>query len=228
MPRLRRVDCSLPGFSRRQQGRGFEYRDEDGRTIDDPGTIERIRQLAIPPAWTDVWICADPWGHLQATGIDAAARKQYLYHERWRARRDREKFDRMLEFAEALPLMRERIDADLGEEGLGRKPVLAAAARLLDLGFFRIGSEVARYLGNTPAICRTSYIDPRVVDLFKDGVTSSAWRRGETRAAARPFGRLGFAGRCACRSPEVRGRRNDRRRYLMPVPTGGRPLVGPV
>jgi DNA topoisomerase IB len=113
--------------------------------VHDDATLERIRALAIPPAWADVWICADPNGHLQATGIDAAGRKQYRYHDAWRARRDRQKFDDMIAFARALPRLRRRVTRDLrGDEngdGPGRERVLACAARMLDLGFFRIGSE---------------------------------------------------------------------------------------
>ena len=89
MPRLRRSDCAEPGIARRRRGRGFEYLGPSGERIDDPRTLERIAQLAVPPAWRDVWICADPRGHLQATGVDAAGRKQYHYHEQWRAHRDR-------------------------------------------------------------------------------------------------------------------------------------------
>ena len=107
----------------------------------DPAVLERIRALAIPPAWEDVWICVDPLGHLQATGIDAAGRKQYLYHDQWRARRDREKFDRMLAFAGRLPRLRRSTMALLEGDDLSRERVLAGAVRLLDLGFFRIGSE---------------------------------------------------------------------------------------
>ena len=107
----------------------------------DSETLERIRALRIPPAWRGVWICLDPRGHLQATGIDAAGRKQYLYHERWRSRRDRQKFDEMLDFARALPELRARVNRDLGFDGLGRERVLACAVRLLDRGFFRIGGE---------------------------------------------------------------------------------------
>ena len=103
--------------------------------------LARIRGLAIPPAWRDVWICPIPNGHLQATGIDAAGRKQYLYHEDWRNRRDQEKFDSMLDFATALPRMRRRVRRDLAGTEMSRARVLACAARLLDLGFFRIGSE---------------------------------------------------------------------------------------
>jgi DNA topoisomerase I len=141
VPRLRRADCSHPGITRRGRGRGFEYRDESGAWITDPETLDRIRALAVPPAWRDVWICADPLGHLQATGFDVAGRKQYLYHDGWRTRRDREKFDRMLEFAARLPALRRHVVRLLGTKGLTEGRVLACAVRLLDLGFFRIGTE---------------------------------------------------------------------------------------
>jgi DNA topoisomerase I len=139
--RLKRVDCSQPGISRRRRGRGFEFIDAAGERVTSPETLDRIRALAIPPAWTDVWICEHPNGHLQATGIDAAGRKQYLYHERWRTRRERQKFDDMLDFARTLPRLRRRIKRDLTGEELGRSQVLACALRLLDRGYFRIGSE---------------------------------------------------------------------------------------
>lgn len=126
---------------RRRRGRGFEYRDEQGHRIQDGERLEQIKALAIPPAWESVWICPDPLGHLQATGVDAAGRKQYLYHPRWRERQDRRKFDRMLDFAAALPAVRERVSAHLAAEGLARDRVIACAVRLLDRGFFRIGSE---------------------------------------------------------------------------------------
>jgi DNA topoisomerase IB len=142
--RLRRSDCADPGLTRRRRGRGFQYLDHHGERIDDAETLARIGQLAIPPAWRDVWICADPRGHLQATGIDAAGRKQYLYHDHWRAHRDRLKFDSMIEFAHALPRLRRRVARDLRDmdrEHPGRDQVLGCSVRLLDLGFFRIGSE---------------------------------------------------------------------------------------
>jgi DNA topoisomerase I len=139
--RLRRVDCSGPGITRRRRGKGFEYLDEDGNRIEDEEVIARIRELAIPPAWQDVWICPYPMGHLQATGTDAAGRKQYLYHERWRERRDQEKFDEMIEFARSLPLMRRRVNRHLAREGMERERVLACAVKLLDIGFFRVGGE---------------------------------------------------------------------------------------
>jgi DNA topoisomerase I len=141
MTRLLRSDCSGPGISRRGRGRGFEYRDDEGRPITDPEDLARIHELGIPPAWRDVWICPHPRGHLQATGIDAAGRKQYLYHEAWRSRRDAEKFEDMVRFARALPALRERVEADLEGDDLTRERVLACALRLLDRGFFRIGSE---------------------------------------------------------------------------------------
>jgi DNA topoisomerase I len=141
VPRLRRSDCAAPGITRRRRGRGFEYLDPDGERIDDPETLERIAELAIPPAWRDVWICLDPLGHLQATGIDNAGRKQYRYHDQWRARRDREKFGSMVEFGHALPQLRRRVQRDLRRDALDRARVLACATRLLDVGFFRIGSE---------------------------------------------------------------------------------------
>jgi DNA topoisomerase IB len=141
MPRLRRVDCSSAGIRRVRRGRGFSYEEADGTTIADREVIERIKELAIPPAWEDVWICPYPNGHIQATGIDDAGRKQYLYHPQWRENRDREKFAEMERFARSLPAMRERTGADLARRGLVRERVLACAVRLLDLGFFRIGSE---------------------------------------------------------------------------------------
>ena len=126
---------------RRRRGRGFQYTDEDGKRIDDPSALARIGELAIPPAWRDVWICADPLGHLQATGIDAAGRKQYLYHPRWREHRDRQKFDRMIRFGRGLPRLRRRVSEDLARPELTPERVLACAIRLLDVGMFRIGSE---------------------------------------------------------------------------------------
>jgi DNA topoisomerase I len=141
MPRLRRSDCSGPGIHRRRRGRGFEFLDQSGERVTSEETLHRIRELAIPPAWEDVWICPHANGHLQATGIDAAGRKQYLYHSAWRERRDQQKFDEMIEFARALPRIRRKVAADLRRDGLPRERVLACAIRLLDLGFFRIGSE---------------------------------------------------------------------------------------
>ena len=141
MPRLRRSDCSNPGILRRGRGRGFEYLDENGERIDDEEVLERIRELVIPPAWKDVWICPYPFGHIQAVGTDAAGRRQYLYHAQWRARRDQEKFDEMLRFARALPVIRRTAAKHLTQRGLTRERVLACSVRLLDRGFFRVGTE---------------------------------------------------------------------------------------
>ena len=140
MARLKRVDCAGTGITRRRRGRGFQYLDE-GSTVTDEEVLERIRALAIPPAWEDVWICPFPMGHIQATGVDAAGRKQYRYHDRWRERRDAEKFESMMDFARALPRVRERVDHDLARGDMSRDRVLGGAVRLLDRGFFRIGSE---------------------------------------------------------------------------------------
>ena len=139
--RLRRVDVNKPGYGRRRRGRGVSFFDTDGRPLRDPAEVARCRELVIPPAWQQVWICPHPAGHVQATGIDAAGRKQYLYHPQWRERRDAAKFDHMLEVADRLPTLRDRTGADLSGRGLTRERVLATVARLLDLGMFRVGSD---------------------------------------------------------------------------------------
>ena len=138
--RLRRADPRGPGITRRRRGRGFEYRGADGGPVD-VSTVDRIRALVIPPAWREVWICPYANGHIQATGVDQAGRTQYRYHDRWRARRDAAKHDRVLELARTLPEVRRRLDQRLGGRGLTRDRVLACAVRLLDLGFFRVGGE---------------------------------------------------------------------------------------
>jgi DNA topoisomerase I len=139
--RLKRSDCSGPGIGRRRQGGGFSYFDSEGGRVGDEDTLERIRALAIPPAWRDVWICGDPFGHIQATGVDEAGRKQYLYHERWQLRAAQRKFESMREFAATLPKLRRAVTRDLAREGMPRERALACAVRLLDLGFFRVGGE---------------------------------------------------------------------------------------
>src|SRR3954469_6163717 len=141
MARLRRSDPSSPGILRKKRGRSFRYVNSDGTAVKDPATLERIEALVLPPAGKDVWICPHANGHIQAIGTDAAGRRQYRYHDDWRRKRDIEKFDRVLSFAEGLPAMRERINTDLQQDGLCESRVLACAARLLDIGFFRIGSE---------------------------------------------------------------------------------------
>ncbi|GAC1609837.1 MAG: DNA topoisomerase IB [Mycobacteriales bacterium] len=139
--RLRRVSCSGPGLTRRRRGKGFVYLDSTGQSITDPLVLERIRALVIPPAWSDVWICPAPSGHIQATGVDARGRRQYRYHDVWRLQRDLAKHDRILDFAARLPAARKQIRADLRGTDLTRQRVLACAVRLLDVGFFRIGGE---------------------------------------------------------------------------------------
>jgi DNA topoisomerase IB len=322
MTRLRRSDCGGPGIKRVRRGKGFTYLSADGAKVTDPETLRRIADLVIPPAWEDVWICPWPTGHIQALGTDAAGRRQYRYHDDWRLQRDAEKHKRVLTFARRLPLARANVQAHLTQRGLTKQRVLAAAFRLLDLGFFRVGgesyaedngtyglatmrrehvtvtgdvvifdyvaksgkqrvqsvvdpnvrkvvralldrdgggeellaykdkdgwhdissadinaylrevvgadvsakdfrtwhatvlmavglavstgaptsptarkravsravSEVAEYLGNTPAVCRSSYIDPRVIDLYDDGVTvaSSLERLGDGAAFGQP------------------------------------------
>lgn len=268
--------CSSPGIGRRRRGRGFSYFwQDDGAPVDDEVVRERVRDLVIPPAWTDVWICPCANGHIQAVGRDDAGRRQYLYHVIWRSSRDATKHEHVLDVARALPGAREIVRDGLSGGGLGRRRVLAAAVRLLDLGFFRTGGEqyadendsyglatvlrehvgverggvvvfeypaksgrdrtqtvadpdivndhlkdvfgfdvtakdfrtwhatvlaavglavstsadsptarkravarvigeVAEYLGNTPAVARKSYVDPRVVDRFLDGETIEA------------------------------------------------------
>ncbi len=138
--RLRRSDLTKPGYGRRRAGKGFAYTGADGKPLKDPAAVERIKALVIPPAWKDVWISTDERGHIQATGYDAAGRKQYLYHPVWRTTRDEAKFDHALEIAEKLPEMRERLCGDLSSRGLTKRRVLAAIARLLDMGMFRVGS----------------------------------------------------------------------------------------
>jgi DNA topoisomerase-1 len=180
MARLRRVDCAGPGIGRRRRGRGFEYLDESGDRIDDTETIERIAELAIPPAWEDVWICSDPMGHIQATGIDARGRKQYRYHDRWRERRDREKFDSMVEFARRLPRLRRRVTRDLRRRNISEERVLACAVRLLDRGFFRIGGEDYAEENETYGVAT---MRKRHVSLRGDTVTFDYEAKGGARRA---------------------------------------------
>jgi DNA topoisomerase-1 len=138
---LHLVRDSTAGFSRRRAGSGFRYVNARGGAIRDSGTIARIRALAIPPAWTDVWICPSPSGHIQATGRDARGRKQYRYHAKYRARRERSKYDRLTDFGRALPRIRARVRADLARDGLPREKVLAAVVQLLATTFVRVGND---------------------------------------------------------------------------------------
>ena len=138
---VQQIDCNGPGIRRRRAGKGFSYAEAGGERITDDEVIGRIKALAIPPAWEDVWICSDPDGHIQATGLDAKGRRQYRYHDEWRTERDREKHDRILRFARRLPTLREQVAHDIRLDGMPRERVLACAVRLLELGFFRIGGE---------------------------------------------------------------------------------------
>ena len=140
--------------------------------------IARIRELAIPPAWDDVWICPYPMGHIQATGTDVAGRKQYRYHDKWRERRDQEKFDEMLAFAKALPRLRAQVTAELELPGMPREKVLACATRLLDRGFFRIGSEDYAEENDTYGIAT---IGKRHVTVDGDEVTFDYEAKGGAR-----------------------------------------------
>jgi DNA topoisomerase-1 len=138
---LRYVTDADPGISRRRAGRGFVYLLPDGGRVHDRARLDWIRSLAIPPAWTDVWICTSRRGHLQATGRDARGRKQYRYHPDWRAQRDTVKYDRMIAFGQALPRIRRRVDRDMRRTGLPRERVLAAVVRLLEKTGVRVGNE---------------------------------------------------------------------------------------
>src|SRR5437773_681881 len=138
---LQYVNDDRPGYSRRAKGKDFEYLDTEGKTIRDEQRLVRIKRLAIPPAYTNVWICPSANGHIQATGRDARGRKQYRYHERWREVRDENKYDRMLVFGKALPKIRRRVNRDLKLRGLPREKVLATVVQLLERTFIRIGNE---------------------------------------------------------------------------------------
>src|SRR6185369_16321810 len=138
---LRYVSDDLPGYRRKANGNDFEYFDTEGKRIRDEQRVLRMRRLAIPPAWTDVWICPSATGHIQATGRDARRRKQYRYHERWREVRDEHKFARLADFAAALPKIRRRVAQDMKSPGLPRQKVLATIVRLLERTFIRIGNE---------------------------------------------------------------------------------------
>jgi DNA topoisomerase-1 len=139
--RLRRSNVRTPGLRRQRRGRGWQYFDADGQPLRDREEIARINGLAIPPAWQEVWICPFPNGHIQAVGTDVAGRRQYLYHDEWRQRRDGEKHERVLRLARSLPEFRSTVDGDLCTKGLTERRVLAGALRMLDRGVFRTGGE---------------------------------------------------------------------------------------
>jgi DNA topoisomerase-1 len=158
---LRYTPDGGPGIRRRRAGRGFSYLDAEGAPIRDAEELRRIRALAIPPAWTDVWINPHPRGHIQATGRDARGRKQYRYHAKWRETRDETKFERLIAFAEALPGLRERVTADLGLAGIPREKTLATVVRLLDESLIRVGN--AEYARDNGSYGLTTLQDDHVV-----------------------------------------------------------------
>lgn len=139
--RLRYVNDDEPGITRRRRGKGFSYLTAGGKPVENEGELARIRALAIPPAWTDVWICAEPDGHIQATGRDAKGRKQYRYHDLWHATRGEAKYALVAEFAAALPKLRKAVDADLRRRGLPREKIVASIVWLLDHTMIRVGND---------------------------------------------------------------------------------------
>ncbi len=179
MPRLRRSDSSGRGIRRLRSGRGFSYRDTAGQTVAAPELRARIDDLAIPPAWTDVWIAPYANGHIQATGVDAAGRTQYLYHPTWREQKDRLKFARALALADTLPTARRRATLDLRDDRPTKTRALAAAFRLLDTGVLRIGSE--RYAeehgshGLSTLLCSHVSISGDTISLDFPGKSGQDW-----------------------------------------------------
>ena len=182
-----------PGIERRPSAAGFAYRHPDGSPVRDARTLARIAKLAIPPAWTDVWICPDEGGHIQAVGRDARGRKQYCYHDDWRASRDEAKFDRVCAFGRALPRLRKQVETDLAHRGLTRDRVLAAAVRLLELTLIRVGNDeyaranksfglttlrkrhvsltgvgaVFEFRGKSGVVHRSGFHDPRIARILR-------------------------------------------------------------
>jgi len=213
--RLRRSDCSGPGLRRIRRGRGFTYLDERGERISDPEDLARLRELAIPPAWREVWICSDPLGHLQATGVDAAGRKQYLYHERWREHRDRQKFEKMERFGRSLPQLRRRVASSLRGTEPTRERVLACAVRLLDVGLFRIGSE--EYAdedgGLGLATIRKEHVTVHAHSIEFDFLAKSGIRRVQVIEDPLSHELVNTLRRRRGGSPELLAYRNERRRW---------------
>ncbi len=179
MPRLRRSDSSAAGLRRVRSGRGFSYRGLDGHPVTDPELLARIRSLAIPPAWTDVWIAPYANGHIQATGLDAAGRRQYLYHPIWREQKDRVKYDRALRLAESLPTARRRVTMDLRDGEPSRGRALAAAFRMLDTGSLRVGSERYAELhgshGLATLLCSHATVSGSTVALHFPAKSGQEW-----------------------------------------------------
>ncbi|MEV7605869.1 DNA topoisomerase IB [Paenarthrobacter sp. NPDC089322] len=178
MPRLRRSDLSKPGIVRRRSGKGFSYRHPDG-TLVAPEDRQRINALAIPPAWTEVWISPYENAHIQATGVDAAGRSQYIYHPRWRERKDSEKFQRAAELGSVFPSVRRTVTLHLKDATSPKQQTLAAAVRLMDLGALRVGSEA--YMrqngsyGLTTLRCRHARVKDNAVSLKFPGKSGQWW-----------------------------------------------------
>jgi DNA topoisomerase I len=167
VPGLSRSDPRGPGITRVRSRDGFWYRDPSGAEVTDTGTLQRIRALSLPPAWTSIWISPDPLGHIQATGVDSRGRTQYRYHQLWREQRDAQKFTHMLRFAGALPALRDATVHDLARNRLDRDRVAASAVRLLDLGLFRIGGERYAELDHHYGAVT---LEKRHVSVRRDGV----------------------------------------------------------
>jgi DNA topoisomerase I len=178
---LRWVSDVMPGITRRRHGASFVYTRANGSKVRDQATLQRINTVAVPPAWTDVWICPDPDGHIQATGRDMRRRKQYRYHPRWCEVRDETKYDRVIEFGKALPRIRSRVESDLGRRGLTRERVLAATVRLLDLTLARVGNaEYAKANGSYGLTTMRA----RHVDLDGEHIRLSFRGKGGKRVTA--------------------------------------------
>jgi DNA topoisomerase-1 len=179
MVRLRRSDSTRPGYKRVRSGTGFSYRDPQGGSVADAEMRERIERLAIPPAWTDVWIAPYANGHIQATGIDSAGRRQYIYHPTWREQKDRIKFDRALKLAESLPSARRFVTMDLRDTEPSKQRALATAFRMLDTGSLRVGSE--RYAeangshGLTTLLCSHAKVSGNTVRLNFPAKSGQEW-----------------------------------------------------
>lgn len=185
------VNPDDPGLTRRRRGEAFVYEDAEGAPVTDEANLTRIRSLVIPPAWTEVWICKSPRGHIQATGRDQRGRRQYRYHDRWRAHRDLAKFERVAAFGRALPRLRKQVEADLRRKGLPRDKVLAAVVRLLEITLIRVGNdEYARTnksFGLTTLRNRHARIGSRAVTFAFRG---KGGKQHETRFADRRLARV--------------------------------------
>jgi len=174
------VSTDAPGIARRRVGTGFSYRDPRGGRLSDPAALKRIGSLAIPPAWSSVWICPDPDGHIQAVGFDEKGRKQYRYHPKFREVRDSVKFEHMMLFADALPSLRHRVAADMAAPGLGRAKVLATVVHLLETTMIRVGNETYakenKSYGLTTLLVRHVKIDGSELRFHFKGKSGKTWR----------------------------------------------------